>query len=436
VGEAFKYSNTMGNKIPAEESLMDFIRKNVRSRVQKASSTAADALPTGRIGEDDPHDPENIEKRVDLILSMAGMWGPYVGSETARQSLRFLWLEECLEGENLFCAGTYSKVLAVVSKPAQEGANIKFGHTAVRIHGREQSDSDGIVSVETKDGSRFEFDEIVITTPLGWLKNNLSSFEPPVPKRFQEAVESLGYGTLDKVYVTFPSAFWDRETDMSTTASTASSSREASPSSMQSVTTGFSNGDRRSINTYPSVTNFLEPPTPTPLTQEAISLSQLPSPHAHPTLLFYTTSRTTTHLSSLLPPKDSTPYTSNTPLSSPLAPFLTTYIPHLPNYHATHPACIPSAVLATNWAADELTGYGSYTFFPVGLERGDEDVRVLRRGMPERGVWVAGEHTAPFVALGTVTGAWWSGDAVARRILGLGEGEEGNDGVDGIVEWI
>lgn len=48
--------------------------------------------------------------------------------------------------------------------------------------------------------------------------------------------------------------------------------------------------------------------------------------------------------------------------------------------------------------------------------------------MPERGVWLAGEHTAPFVALGTVTGAWWAGEGVAKRVSrvwGLeGYGEE------------
>ncbi len=56
----------------------------------------------------------------------------------------------------------------------------------------------------------------------------------------------------------------------------------------------------------------------------------------------------------------------------------------------------------------------------------DEDVESLRHGCPERGIWFAGEHTAPFVALGTVTGAYWSGEAVGRRILaayGLGDGD-------------
>ena len=38
-------------------------------------------------------------------------------------------------------------------------------------------------------------------------------------------------------------------------------------------------------------------------------------------------------------------------------------------------------------------------------------------GMGEsEGLWLAGEHTAPFVALGTTTGAYWSGEGVARRI--------------------
>ena len=37
--------------------------------------------------------------------------------------------------------------------------------------------------------------------------------------------------------------------------------------------------------------------------------------------------------------------------------------------------------------------------------------------MPERGIWLAGEHTAPFVAVGTTTGAYWSGEMVGMRVL-------------------
>ena len=41
----------------------------------------------------------------------------------------------------------------------------------------------------------------------------------------------------------------------------------------------------------------------------------------------------------------------------------------------------------------------------------------MREGMPGVGLWFAGEHTAPFVALGTSTGAYWSGEKVAERIM-------------------
>jgi hypothetical protein len=102
----------------------------------------------------------------------------------------------------------------------------------------------------------------------------------------------------------------------------------------------------------------------------------------------------------------------------------------LPNYSTSNPDHQPKNILATNWASDELAGYGSYSNFQTGLEKGDEDIEVMRRGMPERGVWLAGEHTAPFVALGTVTGAWWSGEGVARRIVKAWDLHGANDQED------
>lgn len=65
----------------------------------------------------------------------------------------------------------------------------------------------------------------------------------------------------------------------------------------------------------------------------------------------------------------------------------------------------------------------------------DDDIRALRAGVPERGVWLAGEHTAPFVALGTLTGAYWSGEAVGMRVLaanGLGGKEVVDEGIEGV----
>lgn len=100
--------------------------------------------------------------------------------------------------ENLFCAGTYQKILAAIAKPALEKADIKFEKIVDRISCRD--DSQGKVRVRTREDEIFEFDHVVLTAPLGWLKkNHLDAFEPPLPPRMTEAVTSLGYGCLEKV---------------------------------------------------------------------------------------------------------------------------------------------------------------------------------------------------------------------------------------------
>lgn len=108
-----------------------------------------------------------------------------------------------------------------------------------------------------------------------------------------------------------------------------------------------------------------------------------------------------------------------------LVDFFSPYYRLLPNYAADDLKCVLVGALATNWQNDKLAGYSSYTNFQTtpSLPEGgcetqlDDDIRAMRHGMPERGIWLAGEHTAPFVAVGTSTGAYWSGESVAMRIL-------------------
>lgn len=173
---------------------------------------------------------------------------------------------------------------------------------------------------------------------------------------------------------------------------------------------------------YPGFTHFIKPSyarksNPSEWGQEAMNLAALPGRDAHPTLLFYTYGPTSLHLASLL--KSYSSPTSDPGAQAILTSFFHPYFSRLPNYNTSDPSHQPSRILATLWANDELAGYGSYSNFQVGLERGAEDIEIMRRGVPDRGVWLAGEHTAPFVALGTVTGAWWAGEGVAKRIARL-----------------
>jgi predicted NAD/FAD-dependent oxidoreductase len=125
------------------------------------------------------------------------MWGAFVGSPIQRQSLKFFWLEECIDGENLFVAGTYQQVLAKIAETAQK-ATMKLGHRVRRIISDEQGPSPQI-TVEIEGQRNETFDEVVMTAPLGWLKTNLDAFVPELPERVKEGIASIGYGHLDKV---------------------------------------------------------------------------------------------------------------------------------------------------------------------------------------------------------------------------------------------
>jgi hypothetical protein len=96
--------------------------------------------------------------------------------------------------------------------------------------------------------------------------------------------------------------------------------------------------------------------------------------------------------------------------------FFQPYFSLLPHYDEASEDCSPSGWVATDWVLDEWAGNGSYCNFQTGLVEGDKDIETMRGGLPDRHLWFAGEHTAPFVALGTVTGAFWSGEGVAERI--------------------
>ena len=72
IGEAFEHSNKESASIPPDMSLMDFF-------VAKVNELKLDEMSS------------------QLILQMAHVWGDYVGESIEKQSLKYLWLEECLD---------------------------------------------------------------------------------------------------------------------------------------------------------------------------------------------------------------------------------------------------------------------------------------------------------------------------------------------------
>ncbi|MDP2776581.1 MAG: FAD-dependent oxidoreductase, partial [Anaerolineales bacterium] len=85
------------------------------------------------------------------------------------------------------------------------GLDIRLGAKVVAI----SYGADG-VEVNTSSGM-FLADKVIVTFPLGVLKQAEVKFEPPLPELKQSAIDRLDMGVLDKVYLKFPGVFWDEE---------------------------------------------------------------------------------------------------------------------------------------------------------------------------------------------------------------------------------
>lgn len=379
VQAAFVHSNKHSADIDPSESLLDFFKLKV-----------AELVPDDETADDDG---AAAQRTRAIVLQMADLWGAFVGSPIERQSLKFFWLEECIEGENLFCSGTYTNILAHIAAPvlaaAADGrATLKLNTTVAGIHARTTAQQPVRVTLADPAGIQLAFDELVVTCPLGWLqKHHAAAFDPPLPAALTKAIHGISYGCLEKVYISFPRAFW-----LAPDAAIGGRSLQGFAQWLSPSYATESNPERWTI--------------------EVVELASLGKDAGHATLLFYIYGAQSAHivdtLAKLSMQDDKNKF---------LLDFFHPYYSRLPNYSSANPDCTPMCTYATTWLADDLAGNGSYSNFQVGLQEGDRDIRVMRDGWTEGGVWLAGEHTAPFVALGTATGAYWAGESVGGRLV-------------------
>ncbi|MEM7240577.1 MAG: FAD-dependent oxidoreductase [Pseudomonadota bacterium] len=57
------------------------------------------------------------------------------------------------------------------------------------------------------------FDAVIVTVPLGVLKAGKINFSPALPKSKTKAIQRLGMGVLDKLYLRFDQVFWDADVE-------------------------------------------------------------------------------------------------------------------------------------------------------------------------------------------------------------------------------
>ena len=101
----------------------------------------------------------------------------------------------------MFVESTYEAIFAEIARLPREKATIRLNErvTTVKTTGRDVENSQ--VVLETKNGESLAFDEVLMTTPLGWLKRNKDTvFQPPLPERMSAGIDGISVGHLEKVF--------------------------------------------------------------------------------------------------------------------------------------------------------------------------------------------------------------------------------------------
>ncbi len=114
-------------------------------------------------------------------------------------------LEEGTEGDDLLVVGGY----AGLAEAAADGLDVRLA-TPVAAVGWS---TDG-VTLTTADGEEIAADRVVVTVPLGVLQAGGLTFDPPLPPATADAIDGLGTGLLDKVWLRFDEPFWSSDAVM------------------------------------------------------------------------------------------------------------------------------------------------------------------------------------------------------------------------------
>ena len=101
--------------------------------------------------------------------------------------------------EEMIVETTYEAIFNKIAKLPLEKADIRLEERVTGVVTASREAPDGQVQIKTEKGETLYFDEVLMTTPLGWLKRNKNVFQPALPDRILAGIDAVSVGHLEKV---------------------------------------------------------------------------------------------------------------------------------------------------------------------------------------------------------------------------------------------
>lgn len=121
------------------------------------------------------------------------------GGDISKLSSKFFDDDEAFNGEDVIITNGYDKVTDFMA----QGLDIRLN---TRVTGINYSNTK--VNI-TANGSNIEADYVVVSVPLGVLKNNAITFTPALPTHKINAITNTNMGNVNKFLLVWNTPFWD-----------------------------------------------------------------------------------------------------------------------------------------------------------------------------------------------------------------------------------
>jgi monoamine oxidase len=147
-------------------------------------------------------DPETLSPdEYELFKNKLAFFQGYYAADYTQISARHWDLEQTWPGDNCYIKETYQPIVESLAA----GCNIQLNQVVNEIHLLPNE-----IKIVTSHGD-YHADQVIVTVPLGVLKNNAIKFVPALPANKQEAINRIGMGLLNVSAIQFPTVFWPEQ---------------------------------------------------------------------------------------------------------------------------------------------------------------------------------------------------------------------------------
>lgn len=177
------------------------ISEQITDAVEKAQSLNQDSSIEAAIASHIDLEALSAEDRRYLSHVLNATYEQEWSGSISQLSAKIIDEEEGFGGNDVIFPEGYGALPAYLAS----GLDIQLEQIVQRI----SHDETG-VTVVTQNGE-FQADRVLVTLPLGVLKSGKILFDPPLPQEKQSAIQQMGVGVLNKVYLRFAEPFWEKQ---------------------------------------------------------------------------------------------------------------------------------------------------------------------------------------------------------------------------------